>query len=320
VSNAAGFAIDPAAGQMGRIYWTNKTTIDSVPSTISFADLDGSGGADLPATGARGHQAGFAILDGKGYWAGALSTTPFGIAFAALNGAGGGMLTITPPSDAIAPRGGVAIDPVEKRIYWVTVSSAIASANLDGSDTRLLATPGATVELPTDLHVDLVNRRIYWSNIFVGNDQRFGYANLDGTGGGEIMLPNDGRSDTFAVDSVGGQIYWPGPGAELWSVNVDGSDAGEVKPKPPPPPPPVDTTLHAPPEARTHGDRADRLPHAQHLSRQSTPAASGARSTASASTVPSPGSSSNRLGSRSEPAIRSSGALSLGRKPDFIPK
>jgi hypothetical protein len=235
VSNVRGIALDPGGG---RVYWDSDTTDPAVPM-VSFANLDGSGGADIPAPGAHGFQSGLAIADGTAYW---MSNEPTrqDISFGRLNGSGGGVLQMTPAHLSINPSGGVAIDPGAKRIYWVTDSlTTIASANLDGSDTKRLSITGITMETVTGLQIDPVKRRLYWANIFPGNDQRFAYINLDGPGGGEFVVPNNGRTESFTIDAEGGRIYWARSGGTLWSVTVDGSDAKEVGP-------PVDTTLHAP--------------------------------------------------------------------------
>jgi hypothetical protein len=256
VSNVRGVAIDPANQ---RIYWDNQAS-DPVVPTVSYASLGGSGGADIPAPGAHGFQSGLAIADGTAYW---MSNEPTrqDISFGSLNGGGSGVVLMTPVQLGISQFGGVAIDPAGKRIYWVSISSGkIASANLDGSDTKELSISGVTMETVSGLQVDPVNRRLYWANIFAGNDQRFAYINLDVPGGGEFVVPNDGRAGNFTIDAEGGRIYWARVGGELWSVGVDGTDAKAVGS-------PVDTTLHAPvfddvPPASTPLTDAELLYHA----------------------------------------------------------
>jgi hypothetical protein len=234
VGNVRGLVLDRGAG---RIYWDNAT-IDPAPAMISYANLDGSGGGEIAAAGAYGWQFGFTILDGTAYW---VSNLGFGthISVASLSGSGGGLLQMTPAPLDVNPGGGIAADPVGKRIYWSTNNeTAIASANPDGSDTKVLPSPGARLDLPTLLQVDVVNRRVYFGTIEVGSDTTFAYANLDGTGGGNVMIPRAGRIGAFAIDPDTGRIYWPGSGGDLWSANLDGTDAKPVAP--------LDTTLHVP--------------------------------------------------------------------------
>jgi hypothetical protein len=75
--------------------------------------------------------------------------------------------------------------------------------------------------------------RVYWAE--GGTNYGFGYAALDGSGGGELGLPSEARPvlDNFTIDSARGRILWSfGFGIE--SVGLDGSgeqpfDSGSVK-------------------------------------------------------------------------------------------
>jgi hypothetical protein len=242
VGDVAGLAIDPAAQ---RVYWVNKTSGSIVPA-VSYADIGGSGGKDVPGPGAgAGSQNGLAIAAGTAYWISGLHQDIS--LLSGLNGSNssGGVIQMKPPPLGVVPKvdpgGGVAVDPVGKRIYWST-GFEIASANLDGSDAKLLPTPGATRLDPTDLQVDPVNGRIYWTNgAFAGQPKVFSSAAIDGSGANDIIArANQSSLHHFAIDPGGGKIYWEeGP---LWSMNVDGTNAAPLLP----PPPPVDTSLHAP--------------------------------------------------------------------------
>jgi hypothetical protein len=88
VALVVGFALLPAAALgADSIYWTNQE-----PDAVSFAHLDGSGGADLSAQGATLHLPEGIALDpatGRAYWA----NVPSGkISFANLDGSGGGQI------------------------------------------------------------------------------------------------------------------------------------------------------------------------------------------------------------------------------------
>jgi hypothetical protein len=119
--------VDPATG---KIYWANQGA-----NTISFANLDGSGGGgDLDTTGATvNNPEGVAIdsANGKIYWANFEDFT-HPISFANLNDKGGGGDLNTPSGGVNAE--GVAIDPQAGNIYWANNGPATFSfAKLDNS-------------------------------------------------------------------------------------------------------------------------------------------------------------------------------------------
>jgi low density lipoprotein receptor-related protein 5/6 len=130
-----GAAIDPAAG---RIYWANRGT-----STISYANLDGSGGGgELNLSGATPNDPHGVVIDhagGRVYWANVDSR----ISYANLDGSGGGGELNTTGNEHGAV--GLAIDPTAGRIYWGNLgNSTISYANLDGSGSAPLDSSGAT--------------------------------------------------------------------------------------------------------------------------------------------------------------------------------
>jgi DNA-binding beta-propeller fold protein YncE len=103
-------AAAPAFGA-NQVYWTQLN------ETISFANLDGTGGVgQLDTTGATvSHPGGTAIdaATNKIYWANALA----GISFANLDGTGGGGQLDTSGA-TVSGAEGVAIDPATNKIYW----------------------------------------------------------------------------------------------------------------------------------------------------------------------------------------------------------
>ncbi len=129
-----GAAIDLAGG---RIYWANRGIPDMTethPSTISYANLDGSGGGGELDVGTS------PIIDAHGvtidpearriYWASNYRPAP--IAYANLDGSGGAALDVSSP-DTSGPVG-MAIDPAAGLIYMGNLgSSKITFADLDGS-------------------------------------------------------------------------------------------------------------------------------------------------------------------------------------------
>jgi DNA-binding beta-propeller fold protein YncE len=210
----------PAIGQE-RIYWVNNPA-----NTISFANLDGSGGGgQLSAAGATvSGPFGLAIdpAAGKIYWTNNGNST---ISFANLDGSGGGQLsTVGAPVSAPA---GLAIDPVAGRIYWANLGdNTIAFARLDGTGGGPLSTIGAVVTSARGMAVDRAAGRLYWVN---GNNT-IGFANLDGTGGGG-QLSTAGATMSVpagpAIDPVAGRIYWTNNGNNTISfAKLDGTGGG----------------------------------------------------------------------------------------------
>ena len=122
---------------------------------------------------------------GRIYW------TNFGgvnkISFANLNGSGGGDLN-TGTAPVTGPIG-LAFDPVGGKIYWANEGGgSIAFVNADGSGTGggTVNTTGATLTDPVGVAIDPVARKIYWADHSVTASDRISFANLDGSGGGDL--------------------------------------------------------------------------------------------------------------------------------------
>jgi DNA-binding beta-propeller fold protein YncE len=206
-----------------RVYWSNRTTTN----TISFANLDESGGGDLAATGASGNRPFGVALDpaaGRAYWAGYESNT---ISFSNLDGSGGGDLA-TGAATVNGPIG-VAIDPAAGRIYWGNNNAnKISFAYLNGTGGGDLATGAATVNGPFGVAIDPAAGRIYWAN---SGNNTLSFAKLDGTGGADIStggvpvnLPIG-----LAVDPAAGRIYWANfNSSKISFANLDGTGGGEL--------------------------------------------------------------------------------------------
>ncbi len=181
-----GLAIDPAAG---RIYWANDD------NTISYANLDGSGGDQLNISGSTPNSPYGAAIDpaaGRIYWANRGSNT---ISYANLDGSGGGGELNTSGAIVNDPHG-VMVDRAAGRIYWTNVDSTIFYANLDGSGGGgKFSTSGGTDAGAIGMAIDPTTGRIYWGNL--GGDT-ISYANLDGSGAGGLLnisgaTPSDPR-------------------------------------------------------------------------------------------------------------------------------
>ena len=171
-----GIAIDPAAGL---VYWANDAG-----STISFANLNGSGGGNLKTPGVEvSNPRGLAVDRAAGmiYWANKDGST---IAFAKLDGSGGGELKTT--GAEVNGAEGVAVDSAAGLIYWANTLGGISFANLNGSGGGNLKTTGAEVNGPEGVAVDAAAGLIYWAN---ATSNKISFAHLDGSGGGNLATP-----------------------------------------------------------------------------------------------------------------------------------
>jgi hypothetical protein len=229
-------ALDPAAG---RAYWSNSAGGGAGTQGISFANLDGSGGADLnTGTATLGNPTGVALdpAAGRIYW---LDVSANVISFANLDGSGGGELN-TGAATVNNPIG-IALDPASRRIYWSNAAfgggtQGISFANLDGSGGDDLNTAGATLANPFGVALDLAAGRIYWTNPGVGGGaQGISFAALDGSGGNDLPTPGAAQSGPVgaAVDPAAGRIYWAnvgvGGGAQGISfAALDGSGGADL--------------------------------------------------------------------------------------------
>jgi DNA-binding beta-propeller fold protein YncE len=217
-------ALPASARAADVVYWANGGN-----NTISFARLDGSGGGDLPTTGATVAGPRGVALDpaaGRIYWANTGNNT---ISFASLDGSGGGGDLATTGATLTKPIG-VALDPAAGRIYWTNddpTGNQLSFARLDGSGGGDLPTTGATVDGPRGVALDLGAGRIYWANN--NNAGAISFARLDGSGGGgnlatagaTVSLPSG-----VALDPAAGRIYWDNLFSGISFANLDGSGGG----------------------------------------------------------------------------------------------
>ncbi len=221
------------------IFWANDGA-----NTISFAQLDGSGGGDLETDGATNILPIGIALDpaaGRIYWAnfggGLLGA---GISSAGLDGSGGGADLPVGNANASAPNG-VAIDPTTNTIYWANFSGIFSPASIsfakltpgdpegEGGDLEI---EGATVDHPNGIAIDPARRLVYWTNAGSGDQgQGVSVANLD-TGQGEDLTIDGANHELprgLAVDTVAGIVYWTNfKGNTVSFAHLDGSGAGDL--------------------------------------------------------------------------------------------
>jgi hypothetical protein len=130
--------IDPIAG---RIYWGSQLSMTA--ASISFANLNNSGGGDLNLTGATPPETigGLAIdpAAGRIYW---LNAGIEAVSFASLNGIGGGGDISLAGATFEVPYG-LALDPALGRFYWANYGNGEKAVNAIG--TGLLSGGGAGI-------------------------------------------------------------------------------------------------------------------------------------------------------------------------------
>jgi DNA-binding beta-propeller fold protein YncE len=226
---AAISAIAPGASASDRIYWGNYTG-----NSISFANLDGTGGGTLPTGAATVFgPMGLAIDSARGriYWANwGLGPTGDGKTISSASLSGGRARTLLIDPAFVNGPHGLAIDPVARRLYWPnTASNTISSANLNGGRARNLRTGAATVDGPRGVAIDPRRRRIYWAN-WSGN--RISFARLDGRGGGDLATgaATVEGPEGVALDPVGQRIFWSNFSSadKISYANLDGSGGGDL--------------------------------------------------------------------------------------------
>jgi hypothetical protein len=219
-----------AAIAQNRIYWTNVGT-----DTITFANLDGSGGfGTLNTTGVTPSQPEGVAIDpanGKIYWANEAGS----IEFANLSGGGGGTLNTT--GATLDQPFGIAIDPTHNRIYWAnglaTGTNGISFASLNGSGGGNLNTGSATIADPIGVAIDPPAGKIYWANWNNGTAMagKISFAFLDGSGGGDLATVGATVTapEGVAIDPATNRIYWANQfGNQISFANLSGTGGGNV--------------------------------------------------------------------------------------------
>jgi DNA-binding beta-propeller fold protein YncE len=217
-------ALAAPAAAADRIYWSNGA-VD--PNPIAYANLDGSGGANIDASGMNPNAPKAIVLDSA---TGRIYVAAQGgkkIHYANLEGGGTGVLDTTgAPVDGPI---GLAIDPVARRVYWANDDgNTIGYAGLDGGGGSAIATTGATMNQPYALALDAAGGRIYWANYA---DSKISYARLDGTGGGDLNTTGTTISGPRGVtlDLAAGRLYVTNhTGQSVSYVRLDNSGGGDL--------------------------------------------------------------------------------------------
>lgn len=209
----------PASRAADRVLWGNGN------HTVSYANLDGSGGGLLDLTGAVASGVRGVDVDpvtGRIYWANQGNDT---ISYANLDGSGGGGQLNAAGARVDRPHG-VAIDPATRRIYWANdTGNPISYARLDGSGGGDLPTPGTAPAGPYGVAIDTAAKRIFWAN---RDTDTISYAALDGSGGAELNIAGatTDKPHGVAIDPAAGKVYWSNLGNTITYANLDGTGEG----------------------------------------------------------------------------------------------
>lgn len=233
----------------GRIYWANNS------GKISWASLDGSGGADLATTPTLPRGLTLAPEGNRVYW-----TTGGGFGWIGLDGSEGG--TVAPAGRSSQPVG-VAVDWGSQLLYWTdgpqnSIIGGTWCAGLSGATPQMLGQPflqpvglialgadgtltwaGLTAIMsrigkrftgfPTPgpaFGVAFDSDSVYWSNTSVNAIWR---ADLDG--GQRTAVPvTSSKPAGIAFDPDTNRIYWANSTGGLSWATPDGSASGTVSP------------------------------------------------------------------------------------------
>jgi hypothetical protein len=192
------------------VYWDNYS---AEPATISFANIDGSGGGALNLAGVEIEEPegmAYDSVTNRLYIAnaGPKGSTTGQITYVNLDGSGAG--NFTAPGAVIEEPEGIAIDPATRMMYWANdvEAGSIGWAKLDGSSGGTLNTTGAKTKNPYRLALDPVGGRVYWY-ISEAGVASFQFANVNNTGGGELPLTTPPKAfNGMATDPASGRFYW----------------------------------------------------------------------------------------------------------------
>lgn len=214
------------------IYWDNDNAESA--ESISFANLDGSGGGSLNLSGATVQAAeglAFDPVNGRIYTASHLSSQ---IVYANVDGSGAGV--VNPNGAEVKNPVAVVVDPVTQVIYWSNLGEKISIgwAQLNGSAGGMLRTTGATTRFATRLAIDPAGGRIYWASppVSAGSGAVFASANLDDSGATVLPLTGAPKPEdvaAIAVDPTGGRLYWADEvSGQVGWANLSGVGGGTV--------------------------------------------------------------------------------------------
>jgi DNA-binding beta-propeller fold protein YncE len=158
---------------------------------------------------------------------------PDSVAFANIDGSGGGALNLAGATEFGSPEG-MAYDTVTNRLFVANSggpgNGQITFINLDGSGAGAFSAPGAPIEEPEGVAIDPVTRMIYWINT---DTDTISWARLDGSAGGTLNTTGTSLDGAYriALDPVAGKLYWGnnviGPDS-IFFANVNNTGGGSL--------------------------------------------------------------------------------------------
>lgn len=204
---ARGIAFDPAKG---KIYWSNINR-----HVISKASLDGTNQEDIVTANLSGpFSLDIDVKRKKIYW---VDVDLFKIGRANLDGTNQTVLIHSTCFSSVGHQcfynGGLAVDSVNKKLYWTTVYCSDNSCSTVLGDILRSDLEGSGIETVVDgvgspfwIQVDPIGKKIYWTDI-VNNVVR--RSNLDGTRIDDLfVVGKKNNPNSLALDLKNGYIYW----------------------------------------------------------------------------------------------------------------
>ena len=111
-------------------------------------------------------------------------------------------------------------------VYWIERGEASAIRRVESDDTRIDSIVTVGLQKPAELALDVVNRKVYWTDIDAKTIRR---ANLDGTGAQGVVTAGLNTPNGIALDVTGGQVYWTDWGAKkIQRANFDGTGVQDL--------------------------------------------------------------------------------------------
>ena len=192
----AGTIVDPSAGDAQGAATVGSDAAASGSPPAAGTDAGGANGTNGPTVG-------------RLFWLAIVGNQVIGAAED-----GGGARTLASGQGISAPDG-IAVDVAGGKMYWTnmgtltdgphTPAGSLQRANLDGSGVEVLLQPGVTTNTPKQMQIDLVHKKIYWSDREGAKAWR---ANFDGSSP-EVLLSGHGIQQLvgMALDVAKGQFY-----------------------------------------------------------------------------------------------------------------
>ena len=194
----------------------------SVDSTISSADsrLESTTVNALKANTTSAHSINVEVPNTPGdYYYGACIGSVSGESNTANNCSSGVKLTVSEPPE-------MPDVPVGVPVYWIERGEASAIRRVDSDDTRIDSVVTVGLQKPAELALDVVNRKVYWTDIDAKTIRR---ANLDGTGAQGVVTAGLNTPNGIALDVTGGQVYWTDWGTKkIQRANFDGTGVQDL--------------------------------------------------------------------------------------------